>query len=165
METDTRAHTGSASVVDPVTGHLLDGRYRIGRRIARGGMASVYEALDTRLDRTCAVKIMHPGLGDDAAFAERFKREARAAARLNHPHVVNVYDQGDDPDLDGGTLYLVMELVPGHTLRDVIRAEAPMSPATRCATSSATRPRWIRPTRWRSWSRSCPHSRPPTAPG
>jgi serine/threonine-protein kinase len=112
-----------------VSGHLLDGRYRVGRRIARGGMASVYEALDTRLDRTCAVKIMHPGLGDDAAFAERFKREARAAARLNHPHVVNVYDQGDDPDLDGGTLYLVMELVPGHTLRDVIRAEAPMSPA------------------------------------
>jgi serine/threonine protein kinase/beta-lactam-binding protein with PASTA domain len=129
VATDTRAHAGGASVADPVTGHLLDGRYRIGRRIARGGMGSVYEALDTRLDRTCAVKIMHPGLGDDAAFAERFKREARAAARLNHPHVVNVFDQGDDPDLDGGTLYLVMELVPGHTLRDVIRDEAPMNPA------------------------------------
>ena len=128
METDTRAHTGSASVVDPVTGHLLDGRYRIGRRIARGGMASVYEALDTRLDRTCAVKIMHHGLGDDDAFAERFKREARAVARLSHPNVVNVFDQGDDPELDGGTLYLVMELVAGHTLRDVIRDDAPMQP-------------------------------------
>jgi len=112
-----------------VTGHLLDGRYRIGRRIARGGMASVYEALDTRLDRTCAIKIMHHGLGDDVAFADRFKREARAAARLNHPNVVNVFDQGDDPEIDGGTLYLVMELVPGHTLRDVIRDDAPMPAA------------------------------------
>ena len=129
METDTRAHAGRATVVDPVTGHLLDGRYRIGRRIARGGMASVYEALDTRLDRTCAVKIMHHGLGDDATFADRFKREARAAARLSHPNVVGVFDQGDDPTVEGGTLYLVMELVRGHTLRDVIRDEAPMPPA------------------------------------
>jgi eukaryotic-like serine/threonine-protein kinase len=128
VETNSRAHAGSAAVVDPVSGHLLDGRYRVGRRIARGGMASVYEALDTRLDRTCAVKIMHPGLGDDAAFAERCKRETRAAARLNHPNVVNVFDQGDDPAIDGGTLYLVMELMQGHTLRDVIRDEAPMSP-------------------------------------
>src|SRR4051794_37177796 len=92
-------------------------------------MASVYEALDTRLDRECAVKIMHPGLGDDGAFAERFKREARAAARLSHPNVVSVFDQGEDPAVDG-TLYLVMELVPGHTLRDVIRDQAPM-PAAR----------------------------------
>ena len=129
METDTRAHGGGATVADPVTGHLLDGRYRIGRRIARGGMASVYEALDTRLDRTCAIKVMHHGLGDDVAFADRFKREARAAARLNHPNVVNVFDQGDDPEIDGGTLYLVMELVPGHTLRDVIRDDAPMPAA------------------------------------
>jgi eukaryotic-like serine/threonine-protein kinase len=128
VETGTRAHRG-ATVVDPVTGHVLDGRYRIGPKIARGGMASVYEALDTRLDRVCAVKIMHPGLGDDVAFADRFKREARAAARLNHPNVVNVFDQGEDPTIDGGTLYLVMELVSGHTLRDVIRDEAPMQPA------------------------------------
>ncbi len=91
-------------------------------------MAAVYEALDTRLDRECAVKIMHPGLGDDGAFAERFKREARAAARLSHPNVVSVFDQGEDPTVDGA-LYLVMELVPGHTLRDVIRDEAPMQPA------------------------------------
>ena len=129
METGTRAQSGGATVVDPVTGHLLDGRYRIGRRIARGGMASVYEAMDTRLDRACAVKIMHPGLGDDTAFADRFKREARAAARLNHPNVVNVFDQGDDPTVDGGTLYLVMELVAGRTLRDLIRDEAPLKPA------------------------------------
>ncbi|MGC4112404.1 MAG: Stk1 family PASTA domain-containing Ser/Thr kinase [Nocardioides sp.] len=127
MEAGTRAHAGAA-VVDPLTGQLLDGRYRIGGRIARGGMASVYEGLDTRLDRVCAVKIMHTGLGADGSFAQRFEREARAAARLSHPNVVSVFDQGDDPTIDGGTVYLVMELVSGHTLRDVIRDEAPMSP-------------------------------------
>jgi eukaryotic-like serine/threonine-protein kinase len=128
VEQESRAHAGSAVLADPVSGQLLDGRYRIGRRIARGGMAAVYEAVDTRLDRTCAVKIMHPGLGDDEAFAARFVLEARSAARLSHPNVVNVYDQGEDPTVDGGTLYLVMELIVGHTLRDVIRRDAPVSP-------------------------------------
>ncbi|GAA5133362.1 Stk1 family PASTA domain-containing Ser/Thr kinase [Alloalcanivorax gelatiniphagus] len=113
---------------DPLVGRLLDGRYRILSRVARGGMASVYEATDTRLDRTVAVKVMHPGLGDDQAFAERFVREARAAARLNHPHVVGVYDQGDDTSDGTDTVFLVMEYVPGHTLRDVIRKESPMPP-------------------------------------
>jgi serine/threonine-protein kinase len=108
-----------------MNGRLLDGRYRIGARIARGGMASVYEATDIRLDRTVAVKVMHPGLGDDDEFAARFVREARAAARLSHPNVVGVYDQGEDD----GTVYLAMELVRGHTLRDVIRKESPMAPA------------------------------------
>lgn len=118
-------------VEDHQYGRLLDERYRIGVRIARGGMASVYEAVDTRLDRTVAVKIMHPGLGDattreDESFARRFVSEAKAAARLSHPHVVAVFDQGrDDSD---GTVYLVMEYVPGHTLRDTIGKEAPMSP-------------------------------------
>ncbi len=114
---------------DPLVGRLLDRRYRIGARVARGGMASVYEATDTRLDRTVAVKVMHPGLGDDQDFAERFVREARAAARLNHPHVVAVYDQGDDTSDGTDTVFLVMEYVPGHTLRDVIRKEAPMPPS------------------------------------
>ena len=114
---------------DPMVGRLLDGRYRIGARVARGGMASVYEATDTRLDRTVAVKVMHPGLGDDQEFAERFVREARAAARLNHPHVVGVYDQGDDTSDGQDTVFLVMEYVPGHTLRDVVRKEAPMAPS------------------------------------
>ena len=123
---DRRARAGGADAApDPMTGRLLDGRYRIGSRIARGGMASVYEATDLRLDRTVAVKVMHPGLGDDNEFAERFVREARAAARLSHPNVVAVYDQGDDE----GTVFLAMELIPGHTLRDVIRKESPMSPA------------------------------------
>jgi serine/threonine-protein kinase len=105
-------------------GRVLDGRYRIGPRIARGGMATVYEATDLRLDRVCAVKVMHAGLGDDDDFAARFVREARHAARLSHPNVVAVFDQGED----GDAVFLAMEYVPGHTLRDVIRKEAPMAP-------------------------------------
>src|SRR6478672_11904423 len=122
----TRRTTGvDRTVADPMIGRVLDGRYRVGPRIARGGMATVYEATDLRLDRTCALKIMHSGLGDDDEFAARFVREARSAARLSHPHVVGVFDQGDD----NGTLFLAMEYIPGHTLRDLIRKEAPMSPA------------------------------------
>ena len=113
------------TAADPLIGRVLDGRYRVGPKIARGGMATVYEAVDLRLDRVCAVKVMHSGLGDDHDFAGRFVREARAAARLSHPHVVGVFDQGDDD----GTLFLAMEYVPGHTLRDLIRKEAPMPPA------------------------------------
>ena len=126
MSVDRHARTGVDAVAsDPMNGRLLDGRYRIRSRIARGGMASVYEATDIRLDRTVAVKVMHPGLGDDDEFAARFVREARAAARLSHPNVVSVYDQGDED----GTVYLAMECVHGHTLRDLIRKESPMPPA------------------------------------
>lgn len=138
MHEDQRARGGQAArpgdparIQDHQSGRLLDGRYRIGVRIARGGMASVYEAVDTRLDRTVAVKIMHPGLGDatthdDDSFARRFVSEAKAAARISHPHVVAVFDQGRDES--DGTVYLVMEYVPGHTLRDTITKDAPMSP-------------------------------------
>ena len=91
---------------DPMVGRLLDRRYRIGPRIARGGMASVYEATDVRLDRVVAIKIMHPGMGDDdGEFAARFVREARHAARLSHANVVGVFDQGEED----GTVYLAME--------------------------------------------------------
>jgi eukaryotic-like serine/threonine-protein kinase len=114
------------TVADPLIGRVLDGRYRVGPRIARGGMATVYEATDLRLDRLCALKVMHAGLGDDDEFAARFVREARSAARLSHPNVVQVFDQG----ADDGTLFLAMEHIPGRTLRDLIRAEAPM-PATK----------------------------------
>ncbi len=110
---------------DPMTGRVLDGRYEIGARIARGGMASVYEAHDLRLARDMAVKIMHDDLGDDTDFASRFVREARAAARISHPNVVAVTDQGDDR----GRLFIVMEHVRGHTLRDAVREHAPMAPA------------------------------------
>lgn len=109
---------------DALVGRLLDDRYLIGERIARGGMASVFQGLDQRLDRTVAIKVMHSGMGDDATFTQRFEREARAAAKLNHRGVVSVFDQGHDGDVT----YLVMEYVPGHTLRDVMREEAPMSP-------------------------------------
>ncbi|MDQ6642323.1 MAG: protein kinase, partial [Actinomycetota bacterium] len=117
--------TTADRVTDPIIGRLLDGRYRVGPRVARGGMATVYEAIDTRLDRTVAVKVMHAGLGDDDEFSRRFRREAQAAAKLAHHNVVAVFDQGDD----AGTLFLVMEYVPGITLRDLIRNDAPMSPA------------------------------------
>ena len=110
---------------DALIGRVLDGRYRVGPKIARGGMATVYEAIDLRLDRTVAVKVMHEGLTDDDEFVRRFQREARSAARLAHQNVVAVFDTGDDD----GTLFLVMEYVPGLTLRDLIRKEAPMSPA------------------------------------
>ncbi len=110
---------------DALIGRVLEGRYRVGPKIARGGMATVYEATDLRLERTVAVKVMHEGLADDEEFVRRFQREARSAARLAHHNVVAVFDTGDDH----GTLFLVMEYVPGLTLRDVIRKEAPMSPA------------------------------------
>jgi serine/threonine-protein kinase len=87
-------------------------------------MAVVHEAIDLRLDRTVAVKVMHPGLGEDPDFVARFEREARSAAKLAHPNAVAVFDQGDDH----GTLFLVMEYVPGMTLRELIRREAPVSP-------------------------------------
>ncbi|MET9272773.1 Stk1 family PASTA domain-containing Ser/Thr kinase [Kribbella sp. NPDC003557] len=112
-------------VSDRLVGRVLDGRYRVGARVAKGGMATVYQALDMRLDRTVALKVMHDGLGDDAQFTRRFVAEARAAARLSNPNVVAVFDQGDD----NGTLFLAMEYVRGRTLRDVIRDEAPLSPA------------------------------------
>ncbi|ADB31910.1 serine/threonine protein kinase with PASTA sensor(s) [Kribbella flavida DSM 17836] len=112
-------------VGDRLVGRVLDRRYRVGARVAKGGMATVYEALDMRLDRVVALKVMHLGMGDDAEFGRRFVAEARAAAKLSHPNVVAVFDQGEDD----GTLFLAMEYVPGRTLRDVIRQQAPLSPA------------------------------------
>lgn len=113
------------TTADPLEGQLLDGRYLVGPRIARGGMATVYEGTDLRLDRRVALKVVPESLSHDEVFAQRFVREARAAARLTHPNVVAVYDQGDDR----GTLFLAMEFVPGrHTLRDVVRDEAPLPP-------------------------------------
>jgi eukaryotic-like serine/threonine-protein kinase len=113
------------TAADPLVGALLEGRYRVGPRIARGGMATVYEATDTRLDRVVAVKVMHQGYADDEHFIDRFVREARSAARLSHPHVVGVFDQGED----NGTLFLAMEYVPGCTLRDVINEQGALPPS------------------------------------
>jgi len=111
-------------VGDPLVGHVFGDRYRLVEKLARGGMATVYRAIDTRLDRTVAVKVMHEGLGDDVDFARKFDREARAAARLSHPNIVAVFDQGSD----GGRPYIVMEYVEGRTLRHVIATQAPLPP-------------------------------------
>jgi serine/threonine-protein kinase len=105
-------------------GQLLDGRYRVGSWIARGGMATVYMGTDTKLDRTVALKIAHPELTSDREFVRRFSDEARSVARLSSPNVVGVYDQGAHGDL----LYLVMEYVPGRTLRDLLRERGRLSP-------------------------------------
>ncbi|PJE98542.1 serine/threonine protein kinase [Streptomyces carminius] len=109
---------------DPLLGQLLDGRYRVEARIAVGGMATVYRALDTRLDRVLALKVMHPSLAVDGSFVERFIREAKSAARLAHPNVVGVFDQG----ADGGYVYLAMEYVEGCTLRDLLRERGALQP-------------------------------------
>jgi serine/threonine-protein kinase len=105
-------------VTDPVVGLLLEGRYRLEERLARGGMSTVYGATDLRLHRTVAVKVMAEHLAHDPAFVDRFTREARAAAMLSHPNVVSVSDQGSDQ----GLVYLVMELIRGRTLRDLLQA-------------------------------------------
>ncbi|GGT22862.1 Stk1 family PASTA domain-containing Ser/Thr kinase [Streptomyces purpureus] len=109
---------------DPLVGQLLDGRYRVDARIAVGGMATVYRAVDTRLDRVLALKVMHPALAADASFVERFIREAKSVARLSHPNVVGVFDQG----ADGAYVYLAMEYVAGCTLRDVLRERGALQP-------------------------------------
>lgn len=96
---------------------LIGGRYRIEREVARGGMATVYQAIDTRLERKVALKIIHPHLAKDTSFREKFIREARIAAKLSHPNLVNVFDQGEEGEL----AFMVMELVEGITLRDALK--------------------------------------------
>lgn len=103
---------------------LIDGRYQVRSRIARGGMATVYLATDLRLERRVAIKIMHGHLADDNTFKTRFVQEARSAARLAHPNVVNVFDQGQDADM----AYLVMEYLPGITLRDLLKDYKRLTP-------------------------------------
>lgn len=109
-----------------LTGELIDNRYLLQRNLASGGMASIYAALDTRLDRQVAVKIMHPHLANDEAFVSRFIKEAKATAALSHPNIVSIQDQGWN---QGGVpaVFIVMELVEGSTLRDLINEQAPLS--------------------------------------
>ena len=109
-----------------LTGELIDGRYQLIRQMATGGMASIYEAIDTRLDRKVAVKIMHPHLAQDEQFVERFIREAKAAAALSHPNIVAVQDQGWNQN---GTpaIFLVMEMIEGHTLREYLNEQGSLS--------------------------------------
>ncbi|QOD42853.1 Stk1 family PASTA domain-containing Ser/Thr kinase [Clavibacter zhangzhiyongii] len=114
----------TSSPTDPMIDRLLDGRYQVRSRIARGGMATVYVATDLRLERRVAVKVMHGHLADDSAFRDRFIQEARSAARLAHPNVVNVFDQGQDSDM----AYLVMEYLPGMTLRELLQEYERLTP-------------------------------------
>ena len=112
-------------MTDPAVGLVLEGRYRLEERLARGGMSTVYAATDLRLHKTVAVKVMAEHLAHDPTFVDRFTREARAAAMLSHPNVVGVSDQGSDQ----GLVFLVMELVRGRTLRDLLTARGRLTVA------------------------------------
>jgi eukaryotic-like serine/threonine-protein kinase len=111
-------------VADTLLGTLVDGRYRIRGRVARGGMATVYMGVDERLERTVALKIINPAQVREPRFVERFTDEAKTIALLTHPNVVAVYDQGTH----GGLPYLVMEYVRGRTLRDVLAERGRLNP-------------------------------------
>lgn len=122
--TDSAAPPRAATAAtDPLINMMIDGRYRVVNRMARGGMATVYVARDERLDRLVALKVMHPHLADSEQFTARFRREARSAAKVSHPRVVPIYDQG----VVGGQGYLVMELVDGPDLRTYLATSAPIS--------------------------------------
>jgi hypothetical protein len=122
-------------------GTLLGGRYRLDAQIGRGGMSTVYRAFDTVLERPVAIKLMHREIASDSAQLERFRREARSVARLNHPHIVTVIDAGEEPSPTGalghpegtggeivgvGTPYIVLEYVEGETLKALIRRDGPL---------------------------------------
>src|SRR3954470_9936767 len=102
---------------DPRVGMTLAGRYVIEEVLGEGGMATVYRAQHKLVDRPCAVKMMNPGLSRDPVVRERFRREAKAAQRLAHPNIIEIFDQGETED---GTAYIVMEFLPGQSLAQVI---------------------------------------------
>jgi tRNA A-37 threonylcarbamoyl transferase component Bud32 len=121
-----------------ILGTTLGGRYRLDARIGHGGMSTVYRAFDTVLERQVAIKLMHREIASDSDQLERFRREARAVAQLNHPHIVTVIDAGewDTPgeddlsEIEGGTPYMVLEHVAGETLKELIRRDAPLDAPT-----------------------------------
>src|ERR1700730_14558347 len=118
-----------------VLGTLLGGRYRLDARIGRGGMSTVYRAFDTVLERPVAIKLMHREIASDSDQLERFRREARAVAQLNHPHIVTVIDAGEDLSPDGAehpgqsAPYIVLEYVEGETLKEKIRRDGALEVA------------------------------------
>ncbi|WHS27716.1 MULTISPECIES: protein kinase [Auritidibacter] len=120
----------TSSAQDTLIGVLVDDRYRILDRLARGGMSTVYRALDTRLDREVALKVLYPHLAEDRALVARFEQEAKTAAKLSHPNVVNVYDQGEGHTPTGTVVYLAMEYVSGFTLRTVATRQGALKPDT-----------------------------------
>ncbi|MDT7605306.1 MAG: eukaryotic-like serine/threonine-protein kinase, partial [Acidobacteriota bacterium] len=108
---------------DPLIGRILDEKYRLDERLGEGGMGTVYRATHLLIDRPVALKVLHPRFVEDDSAQQRFRREARAAGRLQHPNAVAVTDFGRTAD---GYVYIVMELLEGSTLRDVMTEEAPM---------------------------------------
>ena len=111
--------------------HLIGGRYRLEEPLGRGGMAEVRKGTDVRLGRTVAIKRLRTDLASDSTFQARFRREAQAAASLNHPSIVSVYDTGEEPSTDGTNVaqpYIVMEYVAGHTLRDILKDDRRILP-------------------------------------
>src|ERR1700681_2018812 len=108
---------------DPLLGRLIDGKYRIDAEIGAGGMATIYRATRLHIGDAVAIKVLHSEMLREPQFAERFQREAQAAARLKHPNVVAIYDFGVSSD---GVIYLVMELVEGPNLRSIIKDAGPM---------------------------------------
>src|SRR5437660_3342347 len=103
---------------------VFNARYEIKQQVARGGMAEVFLARDLLLDRPVALKVLFPEFAADRSFVERFRREARAAANLNHPNIVSVYDWGEED----GTYFIVMEYVKGRSVGQLIRTEGPLHP-------------------------------------
>src|SRR5918994_1870910 len=104
---------------------MVDGRYRIIRRIGSGGMADVYRAEDTQLGREIALKLLYRRFAEDEQFVERFRREASSAAGLQHPNVVQVFDRGQWD----GTYYIAMELLPGRSLKQLVQEHGALDPA------------------------------------
>src|ERR687884_589838 len=111
-------------VDDRLIGQVLAGKYRIDEKIDEGGMGCVYRATHVLMEKTVAVKVLHPALAADDKIVARFTREAKAASRISHPHAIVVTDFGES---ENGVVYLVMEYLRGRTLKEVIRAEGPMA--------------------------------------
>src|SRR5882724_5316480 len=107
-----------------LAGRVFSNRYEVQREIAQGGMAEVYLAHDNLLNRPVALKALFPEYAREPSFVERFRREAQAAANLNHPNIVAIYDWGQED----GTYFIVMEYVEGRALRDLMRSEGPIDP-------------------------------------
>ena len=120
------ATVAGGAPVDPLIGHTLDGKYRLEARLGIGGMGTVYRARHLLIDRPVAIKVLNPRFVEDEAARTRFRREAKAAGRLQHTNAVTVTDFGQSQD---GYVYLVMELLEGRTLREVLAKEAPLDTA------------------------------------
>ncbi|HSE96934.1 MAG TPA: protein kinase [Blastocatellia bacterium] len=113
----------SPAASDPMIGRLLAGRFRLTKKLGQGGMGTVYKAVHTEMDRTCAIKVLLASAADSEAAVARFKREARMASRIENPHAVTIYDFGQ---AEGGLLYLAMEFIDGRSLSQVMEKEWPL---------------------------------------